>query len=137
MVDQLSVVERSRLMGRVRHRGTCLEIALRKALWKKGLRYRLKSKQKLPGTPDILFPALRIAVFVDGCFWHGCPVHGTMPKTNTSFWVSKIKKNKRRDREVDAKLKAINWRSVRFWEHDIRKDLSGCVKSIARMFRRQ
>lgn len=135
MVDRLSEKTRSLLMGRVRQRGTAPELMLRKALWGAGLRYRLKSKTKLPGSPDILFPGARVAVFVDGCFWHGCPEHGTQPKTRPEFWAQKITRNRERDAEVDLKLTEMGWRVVRVWEHRIRFDVAECVADIRHTLR--
>jgi DNA mismatch endonuclease (patch repair protein) len=71
----------------------------------------------LPGRPDFVFPQLKLAVFVDGCFWHGCPMHGTQPKTNAAFWREKIARNRSRDRRVTRALRARGWRVVRIWEH--------------------
>lgn len=118
-------------MGRVRRQGTDLEIRLRKALWSSGLRYKLKTKIKLPGTPDILFPGAKLAIFVDGCFWHGCTLHGTQSKTNPDFWAAKIARNQERDKQVDEKLAAIGWRSIRFWQHDIENRIDDCVATVA------
>lgn len=121
---------RSRLMGRVRHSGTAPELALRRALWAAGLHYRLHSKFRLPGSPDIMFPGAKVAVFVDGCFWHGCPLHGTSPKTRSEFWSAKITRNQARDLEVDAKLAAMGWGVVRLWEHEVTTSLAECVSLI-------
>lgn len=131
MVDHLTSMQRSRLMGRVRQRGTSLELILRKALWAVGLRYRLKTKEKLPGSPDIIFLGKKIAIFVDGCFWHDCPTHGTRPKTNANFWTAKITRNRERDAQVDKKLAAIGWISIRLWEHDVKNHLENCLHTIA------
>jgi len=117
-------------MGRVRQRGTALELTLRKALWAKGLRYRLKSKTHLPGSPDLIFPSAKVAVFVDGCFWHNCPIHGTQPKTRPEFWSAKFSRNRQRDADVDAKLTALKWKVVRVWEHEITESLDLCVARI-------
>ena len=76
---------------------------------------------KLPGKPDFVFPKLETAVFVDGCFWHGCPRHGTKPKTNASFWRKKIQRNKARDRKVNRLLRAKGWKVARVWEHELRR----------------
>lgn len=130
MVDRLSPEARSRLMGRVRHRGTALEITLRKALWADGWRYRLRSKVRLPGSPDIVFPRAKVAIFVDGCFWHGCPLHGTLPQTRPEFWAAKIARNRERDAEVDAKLTVMGWISVRIWEHQIRSALPDILADV-------
>ncbi|HLW79465.1 MAG TPA: very short patch repair endonuclease [Terriglobia bacterium] len=120
--------ERSRLLGRVRHHGTSPEIELRRALHRAGLRHRLR--YPLPGSPDLVLVAARLAIFVDGCFWHGCPLHGTIPKTNTSFWQAKIHRNRERDRVVDQRLRAAGWMTIRIWEHEIRKELDSLVVRV-------
>ncbi len=76
---------------------------------------------KLPGKPDFVFPKLRVAVFVDGCFWHGCPKHATQPKTNAKFWREKIARNKQRDRRVNYALRKRGWKVMRIWEHELSK----------------
>ena len=103
---------------------------LRQALWKAGLRYRLEGPTRLPGRPDLFFVRAKVAVFVDGCFWHGCPEHGTQPKTRPEFWAAKIARNRERDGQVDAALAAMGWHVVRVWEHELRQDLDGCVARI-------
>jgi DNA mismatch endonuclease (patch repair protein) len=121
-------------MARVRRSGTTPELALRRALRRAGLPFRAKhGGLVLPGSPDLTFRRLRLAVFVDGCFWHGCPQHGTVPKTNTPFWVAKILRNRRRDRQVDRRLKLLGWRVLRVWEHDIRKDMRRVLRRIERL----
>ena len=127
-MDRLTKSQRSRLMSRVRQRGTDLERRLRSALRERGLRYR--SNARLPGTPDIIIRAGKIAVFVDGCFWHGCPLHGTMPKTNRHFWRLKIRRNRERDGEVDLALKKLGWKTIRVWEHDIKKSVNRVVEKL-------
>ncbi len=87
-------------------------------LWKRGLRYRLGAG--LPGRPDLVFPRARVAVFVNGCFWHGCPQHATMPKNNAEFWAKKIARTRERDAAVNLALAAVGWRVIRLWEHEIR-----------------
>ncbi len=102
-----------------RRRDTPGELALRSALRALGLRYRVDVT--LSGTrrrPDVAFIGARVAIFVDGCFWHGCPTHGTWPKANAAWWRAKIGGNVVRDRETDAHLEAAGWRVLRFWEHD-------------------
>lgn len=125
MSDILNRAQRSYCMSRIRGKHTKPELLLRKALWAKGLRYRLKNR--LVGRPDIVFPSKRLAIFVDGCFWHGCPVHCRVPETNRLFWEEKLSRNMNRDNEVNRMLKQENWRVLRFWEHEIKKSLSGCV----------
>jgi DNA mismatch endonuclease (patch repair protein) len=96
------------------------EMALRRALHGQGLRYRKDYRLDLDGArvrPDIAFTARRVAVFVDGCFWHACPEHGTKPASNTWYWGPKLARNVERDRAADAALVAAGWQVVRVWEH--------------------
>lgn len=106
-------------MTRVRSRGTRGELELRRALHHAGLRYRVQ--YPVPGRPrrtiDIAFTRARVAVFVDGCFWHGCPLHGTQAKTNAEWWRDKIDRNRRRDADTDEHLTALGWTVIRIWEH--------------------
>ena len=88
---------------------------------------------KLPGKPDFVFPKLKTAVFVDGCFWHGCPKHGTKPKNRAAFWLAKLTGNKARDRRVNRELRKRGWTVVRVWEHELRR--SDEAKLIRRLFR--
>ncbi|MBD0693638.1 very short patch repair endonuclease [Streptomyces sp. CBMA123] len=107
-------------MSHQRSHDTDIEIALRRTLHAAGLRYRVH-RRPLKGVrreADILFGPTRVAVFVDGCFWHGCPEHATWPKNNAAFWREKIEKNRARDRDTDARLAEAGWVSVRVWEHE-------------------
>jgi DNA mismatch endonuclease (patch repair protein) len=100
-------------------RDTPCELAVRSAVHSMGLRYRVD--WPLPGTrrrADLAFVRAKVAVFVDGCFWHGCPQHATWPKANAVWWRAKIKGNVRRDRSTDAILRARGWKVLRFWEHE-------------------
>lgn len=103
-----------------RKRDTGPELALRSALHRRGLRYRVNVKPvaTIPCRADIVFRRQRVAVFVDGCFWHACPQHGTSPRTNASYWSAKIARNVERDRRNDADLTAAGWTVVRVWEHE-------------------
>jgi DNA mismatch endonuclease (patch repair protein) len=92
------------------------ELVLRKALHARGVRFRLH-RRDLPGTPDIVLPASRIAVFVDGCFWHGCPDHGVIPKNNREWWTAKFEGNAERDARKDKELRQLGWLPVHLWEH--------------------
>lgn len=106
-------------MQRQRRRDTAPERALRAELWKRGLRYRVDFR--IPGTrrrADIAFPSRRVAVFVDGCFWHGCAEHGTWPKKNAEWWRQKIEANRLRDADTDLRLRHAGWQVVRVWEHE-------------------
>lgn len=112
---------RSRNMKANRRSDTKPEITLRKALHALGYRYRKDFRLDLPGgvrvRPDIVFTARRVAVFVDGCFWHVCPEHGREPTSNEWYWTPKLRRNVERDRAADAALEAAGWRVVRLWEH--------------------
>jgi DNA mismatch endonuclease (patch repair protein) len=104
-------------MSRMPRRDSGPEISLRRYLHRCGLRYRLQVRA-LPGTPDIVMPRARVAVFVDGCFWHGCPEHGGIPKNNAEWWSEKILATQARDRTKDLQLVALGWLPVHVWEHD-------------------
>ena len=107
------------------------ELMLRKALHRRGLRFR-KNIAPVVGLrckPDVVFTRLRVAVFVDGCFWHGCPQHETMPKNNAEWWSNKLTRNSERDRRIDAELEANGWAVLRIWEHQSTQ--SACDHVIA------
>ncbi len=127
-MDVLTKEQRSYNMSQIRGKNTKPEIRLRKLLWALGLRYRLY--YRLPGKPDIVFVKKKIAVFVDGCFWHGCEAHGTKPKTNKKFWNKKIQSNIDRDRKNIKRLEEMGWKVLRFWEHDIKKSAENVAAKI-------
>ncbi|CRK61391.1 Very-short-patch mismatch repair endonuclease (G-T specific) [Alloactinosynnema sp. L-07] len=107
-------------MSRQRSRDTDTELALRRALHALGLRYRVH-RRPLPGVRrevDVVFVRARVAVFIDGCFWHGCPDHATWPARNAEFWRTKIENNRSRDRDTDFVFAAAGWAVVRVWEHE-------------------
>lgn len=112
--------EASRRMARVRQRGTDVEIELRRALHALGLRYRLQVplSRKPRRVADIVFIGARAAVFVDGCFWHGCPLHATWPKENAGFWRAKIEANRARDADTTRRLRELGWEVIRVWSHE-------------------
>lgn len=105
-----------------RRTGTKPETLLRSALHRRGLRFRkdfpIRVGPGRPIRPDIVFTRVRVAVFVDGCFWHGCPDHQHMPRSNPEYWVPKLRRNVERDREVDEALTSAGWSVIRAWEHE-------------------
>lgn len=110
------------------------ELALRSALHRLGLRYRKSARLELGEdrtvSVDVLFPRPRVAVFVDGCFWHSCPAHGRPPVANSRYWTWKLTRNLRRDREVDILLTAAGWRVVRVWEHEVPQSAALRVSAV-------
>ncbi len=121
-------------MSRIRSSGSRPEKALRALIRDvTGLRpsYNVRS---LPGSPDIVVRSLRLVVMMDGCYWHGCPLHGRIPKTNPSFWAAKISGNKARDKRVSASLRSMGWALWRVWEHDLK---GPSVAALRRRLRRR
>lgn len=116
-------------MARIRGRDTAPEMLLRRALWKKGVRYRVNYRAS-PGRADIAFPSKRVLVFVDGCFWHGCPDHYVMPRSRAGFWARKLRENVDRDRRQTLQLEAKGWKVLRFWEHEVFTGLEDVVGSV-------
>ena len=108
------------------------ERALRSELHKRGLRFRLH-RRILPDkrrTADIVFPSAKIAIFLDGCFWHGCPLHASWPKANAAWWRDKIETNRRRDRDTDRRLAVLGWIVVRVWEHEAIADATDRISRL-------
>jgi DNA mismatch endonuclease, patch repair protein len=107
-------------MSRQPRKDTQPEVFLRRLLFTRGFRYRVHLR--VPGLPrrsvDIAFPGVKVAVFVDGCFWHGCPEHGTVPRSNCEWWRKKLDGNRSRDDETADHLSALGWRVLRFWSHE-------------------
>jgi DNA mismatch endonuclease (patch repair protein) len=131
MADQLSSRQRSELMARVKTRNTAPEIALRRALWAAGVRgWRLHPKA--PGRPDLAWRAKRVAVFVDGAFWHGHPDH--YHGQSGEFWDKKIARNRKRDEIVNAELAELGWTVVRLWDFEIERELPACVARVEEAF---
>lgn len=120
---------RSEVMSRIRGRDTRPELALRRLLHAAGLRFRVGLRCER-SRPDVVFPRAKVAVFVDGCFWHGCPMHAVKPKTNAGFWSEKISSNKARDERQTAGLVAAGWIVLRYWEHEIEEDASKVSEAV-------
>lgn len=125
--------KRHKTMSHIRGKDTSIEITLRKALWRKGYRYR-KNYKKIPGTPDIALTKYRIAIFCDSEFWHGKDwenLHSKLEKgNNPRYWTKKIAENIERDHEKDSTLTAMGWKVMHFWEKDIENDLETCLRTI-------
>ena len=107
-------------MERQARRDTKPELAVRRAVWRRGLRYRvdISPLPTMRRRADLVFTRARVAVFVDGCFWHSCPDHATTPKANRAWWLEKLAANVSRDRDTDERLEAAGWAVVRVWEHE-------------------
>lgn len=126
-MDKISAEARSRVMSKIRSKDSAPEVTLRKALWSAGIRYRkYYGAEKI----DIAIPREKIAVFVDGCFWHSCPLHGHAPKSNTGYWGEKLAKNQNRAASKDIRLKEGGWEVVHFWEHEIYESPANCALKI-------
>jgi len=128
MTDNMTPEQRRMTMSRIRSRDTQIELAVRKELHKRGHRFRVNAAW-LAGRPDIVFTRLRLAIFIDGDFWHGWKFECWSDKL-APYWREKISGNKARDRRNAAFLRGQGWRVVRFWEHDVEKNLQRCIKHI-------
>ena len=145
-MDKLTPQQRHKTMAAIRSKDTKPEMIVRRGLWKRGFRYRLNHK-RLPGHPDLVLRKYRTCVFVNGCFWHGhnvqCIMHNSqciiessacckIPKTNRDFWVAKIRRNKKRDKEEQKKLAAMGWHCITVWECELTpKKREETLESIA------
>ena len=138
MVDHLTPEQRRRCMQANRSRDTKPEQMLARELWRRGYRYR-RNVRGVPGSPDICFKSKKVAVFVDGDFWHGnnWEVQKQRIKTNRDFWYSKIERNQARDRRVNQRLTSMGWKVLRFWETDIKKHLSRCADQVEDVLREE
>lgn len=123
---------RRQMMARIKGRDTGPELSLRRAVWALGLRYRLQYRIGR-SRPDMVFVGAKLAVFVDGCFWHGCPQHSTIPKNNRDFWAQKLRRNIERDAESTQWLEVQGWKVLRIWEHDVEASPADCARRVAAM----
>ena len=132
-MDVLTPQQRKKNMQHIRAKDTAIEVKLRKALWKKGIRYR-KNCKELPGKPDIVLTKYKIAIFCDGEFFHGKDWEVLRPKlersNNSAFWISKISRNRERDDEVNKQLLYLGYTVIRFWGSDIKKHTEECVQVV-------
>jgi len=134
MADVFTKEVRSRVMSAIRSKGNKeTELRLAKILQRAGLA-GWRRHQLLPGRPDFLFPKARLALFIDGCFWHGCPRHGQTPASNEAYWLPKLLANRTRDRRVDRELRALGWKVIRVWEHELNTE-GRLVKRLERALR--
>jgi len=126
---------RSEIMSRVKSKDSAAERSLRSALHAEHLRFRLH--RRVEGiTVDIVFAGPRVAVFVDGCFWHGCPRHATFPRSNQGYWLPKLAENRDRDKRQSVRLRKAGWKVIRAWEHDCLQPASRVVARIVSACRR-
>jgi DNA mismatch endonuclease (patch repair protein) len=135
MADVFTKRKRSEVMARIRgHGNKGTEVALAKLLRAAGIT-GWRRNQTVLGKPDFVFRSQYVAVFVDGCFWHGCPKHSNMTVNNRAFWKKKLTANRNRDKFVTHALRRLGWRVVRIWEHDLNKRPEKCVERIRRSLR--
>ena len=132
-MDRLTPEQRHKNMSNIKSKDTSIELLLRKALWKKGIRYR-KNYKKIPGTPDIAITQYKIAIFCDSEFFHGKDWEVLRPKlekgSNPDFWIKKIGKNIEHENEINKELNFLGWTVIRFWGNDIKKKTDECIKVI-------
>ena len=132
-MDRLTKEQRHKNMSNIKNKDTGIEVKLRKALWKKGYRYR-KNYKKLPGKPDIVLPKYKLVIFCDSEFFHGKDWEDLQEElkrgNNAEFWIKKISQNRIRDEEINKQLKFMGWTVIRFWGKDIKKDVEQCVKVV-------
>lgn len=134
MADTYSKEVRSKVMSRVKGRDTTPEIRLRRTLYAKGVRGWRCHRKGLPGTPDLAFGVAKLAVFVDGAFWHGHPSK-YWPGRTSEYWDRKIARNQARDRAADAALGELGWRSLRIWDFEVEEDPEGCAERVIEALR--
>lgn len=132
MADRLTPEQRHKTMAAVKSKDTSIELILRKALWKSGLRGYRKNYTKLPGKPDIVFSKKKVAVFCDSKFWHGYDweAHKNDFKSRQEYWIAKIERNIARDKEINEKLQSQGWLVLRFWDDQIVNNTQNCVDVV-------
>ncbi|PAE37510.1 very short patch repair endonuclease [Bacillus sp. 7884-1] len=130
MADMMTKEQRRKNMQAIKSISK-LESIVSKELWKKGFRFRRNSKD-LIGKPDLYIKKYKVVIFIDSCFWHQCPLHATMPKSNTDYWKKKLVRNIERDKEVNEYYKNKNWNIKRIWEHEVKNDLEKVIKELSK-----
>lgn len=128
MADNLTKEQRRKNMQAIRSESV-LENVVSRELWKRGVRFR-KNVGTLYGKPDIAIKKYKLVVFIDSCFWHGCPIHGNRPLSNQEYWDKKLQWNKERDKEVTQHYKDNNWLIIRIWEHELKNDFEKSIQTI-------
>jgi DNA mismatch endonuclease, patch repair protein len=129
MKNPKTTEERSRIMGSIKAVSK-LENMVTQELWNRGYRFR-RNVRSLKGTPDIAIKKYKVVIFIDSCFWHLCPIHGKIPKTNVEFWTNKLLRNQERDKEVSDFYIENDWNILRIWEHEIRGEFEKAVQRIS------
>lgn len=132
-MDRLTQKQRSENMSRIKGKNTGLEKTFKKIVRSSGIK-GFRSHANVAGKPDIYFPKAKIAVFIDGCFWHGCPRCGSLPATNRNFWKKKIERNISRDKTVRTELRKSGIKVVRFWGHEINRNPGRCSEKLSAAF---
>lgn len=128
-MDVFDKKKRSQIMKAVKSKGTKFEERVFKALRKRGLRFRT-NVANLPGKPDIAIKKYKVVIFLDSCFWHGCPLHCRIPKSNTEYWKKKIERNRKRDELITKNYKKQGWGILRIWEHELKEDFDKTIDII-------
>lgn len=129
MTDRLTPEQRSRAMRAVKSSNTSLERLMSSLLWARGYRFR-RNVTSIAGKPDFALKGRKIAIFVDSCFWHSCPLHGRVPADITGYWASKLEANAARDARVTRELEEDGWTVVRVWEHDLHDSVDEVIAQV-------
>ena len=130
-MDKVSKKVRSEIMSKIKSTGTkSTEVKLRAILIKSGVKGWTLNNDDVHGKPDIVFRKKKKAIFVDGCFWHKCPTCCRIPKSNRTYWLTKINKNRKRDLRVNHELKTMGWKVIRIWEHELKTDRKEKLRKI-------
>jgi DNA mismatch endonuclease (patch repair protein) len=125
------------VMASIWSRDTTPELALRRALYEAGIRGWRLSPPSVQGRPDLVFTRWKLAIFVDGCFWHGCPRCYRRPASSVDYWDRKLARNRKRDADVETELRSVGWAVLRVWEHQVVEDVDRCVALVADMLSRR
>lgn len=129
-MDNLTKKQRKKNMANIKRVDTTIELLFRKYIWSKGLRGYRTDYKNIPGRPDIYFIKKKIAVFIDGCYWHKCPKCFVRPKSHNNYWDNKIENNVKRDKKYNKLLKKKGITVIRFWEHQVKDDINKCYSEL-------